>query len=383
MKKLLSQTLPLAVATLSMLSFAGRTMAQAYPPAWSSTGSYAVGDLVQKNGNTYRAIKAVSEPAPDPAANYTYWQLNQVQSNTTLMIGAGQTFPTLQVAWTYALYSRVSDGVYLHFYITTTGGNYAQTFNTPFLLDHSSGARIAILGDNPANISLNFFGTNGFIIDTGHSINTLSGFTMTNTGNTPIGIKADGNATITAIANLTITGFATCVQSTQNSTLTLLSSNTLENETVYAVDAESDGSVYCPTGITLTGPGSASNAYGFNATSGGVIIARNSTVTNFSLGADASFNGTVIVESSSLSGCSVGLEATSGGAISGSFATIGSCAFGVFAYDRGYIDVSQGTATGNSVDDLEAELGGYVLALYTTFGIQAYNGATDGSYIVS
>jgi hypothetical protein len=212
------------LALVMLLSISSLAQAQSYPPAWSANATYATGDLVQLSGNTFKAIQPVTTPGANPTSNYHYWQLNQVQSNTTLMIGAGETFPTINIAWTYAWNAKVADGVYLHFYISTVNGNYAEFFPTPFFLDHASGARIAILGDHYLDISLNFGGTNGFIIDTGHSINTISGTTLTNVSNSPVGIKADGNATISALSGVYITGFGTCIQSTQNSTMSVIAS---------------------------------------------------------------------------------------------------------------------------------------------------------------
>ncbi len=136
-----------ALVVFILVPGAGR--AQSNPPAWSSSAVYAVGDQVQTGGNVYRAITKISSPSgTSPAVDYTHWQLSQVLSNTTLLIGGGQTFPNLVTAWTYALYARVADGVYLHFYISTARGDFQEDFGGPFLLDHGSGARIAILGDN-------------------------------------------------------------------------------------------------------------------------------------------------------------------------------------------------------------------------------------------
>jgi hypothetical protein len=45
--------------------------AQSNPPAWTSTATYASGDQVQRNGNVFRATKAV--PAgEDPTSAFTF-----------------------------------------------------------------------------------------------------------------------------------------------------------------------------------------------------------------------------------------------------------------------------------------------------------------------
>ncbi len=42
--------------------------AQAFPPAWTSSATYAAGDIVQYGGNWYRAMKALSAGGPYPAS---------------------------------------------------------------------------------------------------------------------------------------------------------------------------------------------------------------------------------------------------------------------------------------------------------------------------
>jgi hypothetical protein len=94
------------------------------------------------------------------------------------MIGTGQTFTTLAAAWTYAQNAKIADGGYLHFYISSVNGNFTEAFTAPFLLDNQGGARMALIGDSTSNDILQFNGTNGLIVDKGHSFNTLSNLTL-------------------------------------------------------------------------------------------------------------------------------------------------------------------------------------------------------------
>jgi hypothetical protein len=355
--------------------------AQSFPPAWSSNATYAAGDLVVEGGNIYRAIKPVISHIANPAVNYTDWQLNQVQSNTTLMVGVGQVFPDLATAWTYALYCRVSDGVYLHFYISTNNGNFSESFSAPFLLDHGSGARIAILGDLTSHITFSFSGTNGMIIDTGHSLNTLSAVTLQSTaGNTVIGIKADGNASIAAVSDTVITGFNTCVQATNNASVTLTSTMNMLGFSHDALDAEDLGSIVF-NGGSIFGPGANTQATGLFSTSGGEIKAIGSVINACQQGALASEGGRIDLISGTVSGCGFGIIATYGGSIDFNGGAATSCGIGVDASERGYIDISDGSATGNLIYDLTCSAGGYITAASASYVTTHQDGAVNGAFI--
>jgi hypothetical protein len=371
------------LAVISMLSLSGHSFSQSYPPAWSVSGTYAVGDLVQKNGNTFKAIKAVTLAGPDPTTRYDYWQLNQVQSNTVLMIGAGQTFQTLNIAWTYAWNARIADGAYLHFYIDTAQANYTQNFPVPFLLDHASGARIAIIGDNPNKITLNFFGTNGFIIDTGHSINTLAGFTMTNSSTNSIGLKADGIASVSSVVNASFNGFGTCIQATQDSTVTVASDVSFLNFASRGADAESCGSIYFPEGAAVTGLGMLNGQTALYAAYGGEIIAEGSQISDCRVGAMGANEGNVDVAHSTIMTCNVAVQGTNDGAVEFSSSLEENCNFGAVANDRGFVDCTSSSFSGNSTYDLDAGLGGYVEATSATFTTSQQGGPTDGSYVAT
>ncbi len=352
---------------LAALALAAISSAQSYPPAWSSRATYASGDQVQTGGNIYRAIKAVTANQSSPATNSASWQLSQVLSNTTLMIGVNQTFPTLVAAWNYAINARVADGVYLHFYIATTKGNFAETFTSPFLLDHGSGARMAILGDQVANITLSFSGGNGFIIDTGHSFNTLSSLTFTNTSGNPItAIKADGNATITSVTASNFNNFGTCIQSTQASTVTVQDNCGFNGFSAYVADAETGASVYFPGGVSAGGQGEMGAQVGLFATTNGQIVARNSQLNILQIGCAASYGGIIDVTGSNLSENVYGAQATFDGVIIMGDATASSCFTGVFASSRSYVDCRGSTFQQNSLD-VSADVGAGIEASGSLF----------------
>ncbi len=335
--------------------------AQTYPPAWSASSTYAAGDIVQLGGNWYRAVKAVTANGASPVSNYASWELNFVRSNTTLMIGGGQIFPTLDTAWKYALNARVADGEYLHLYISTAKSAYNETLSAPFLLDHSSGARMAILGDNVGDILLQFQDTNGFIIDTGHSFNTISGVSLYNDtpSNHNDGVKASLQAAILSLSNIGVRGFYNEIHVSQGASVTL-SSNVVFGSTEHTeVLAETMGTVYIPTTITINQPGTNSE-YGLLAQYGGVIYAQNSiTISGYAYGAATFEAGILELNSATISSCTVGCEAQA----------------------RGIIALTGGSVTGSTQYDLEADQGGYIYPFNTTYNSSLSNFANDGSYI--
>lgn len=82
-----------------LCAFPGASPAQSYPPVWNNTAHYVAGDMVTDYGNVYRCISAVTTPYLDPSKTYQHWELNYVRSGTTITIGIGQPFPTLETAW--------------------------------------------------------------------------------------------------------------------------------------------------------------------------------------------------------------------------------------------------------------------------------------------
>ncbi len=353
---------------------------QSYPPVWNPLAHYASGDQVQLSGNVYRAVKAVSNGL-SPASDYSDWELNFVRANTTLMIGVNQPFPTLAAAWTYALNARVADGAYLHFYISSANGNFEEGFAAPFLLDHASGPRMAILGDNNAKDSLTFSNTNGFIVDTGHSFNTLSGLTMENTGTnstTAIGIRADYDATISSVSSIAILGFPVCIQSIQSASIGVSSSCQITDFTVYGLDAEANGSIVVSSGLTMTGS-LADSQVAFYASTGGLILAPDVTLSSFAEGIEATQGGTVVSPDSALSGCFGGCVAQYGGKIIIRQADITGGVVGCQAAVQGIIDVTDSNCNQNGTD-LYALDGGMINAtnaIYTRSQVDS----SDGSYI--
>jgi hypothetical protein len=317
--------------------------AQSYPPAWNSAATYAPGDQVQENGNIYRAVKSVT-PGQDPAVSYGSWELNFVRTNTTLLIGSGETFPTLALAWGYILNARVADGAYLHLYIATTHANFSESFTAPFSLDHGSGSRISILGDNRANIDLTF-SASGFTIDSGHVFGTLSGLTVA-TSSGGYGLTASQEATIASIAEMTFSGCATAVYASLGANLTF--SNSIDLAGCVNGFTSDQAMIKIATGMTIAGTGTAKGT-GLYAIDNGSIVAPGCAVSEFEHGIWAESNGSILAPSTSAT----------------------HCLYGVNADQRAYVSLNEGT-TNNCYRDFVVEYGAYVDAngVSTPDGVQ-------------
>jgi hypothetical protein len=348
----------MVLATVGLAVYAG---AQSYPPAWNVFAHYAAGDQVQIGGNIYRATHAVAA-GTNPTTDYADWQMKEVLASTTLMIGIDQTFPTYEDAWSYIPNAKVADGAYLHLYISTAKGNYSDEEGAPILLDHGSGARIALLGDNPLNVVFSFGGA-GMILDTGHAFNTISNISLN--GNSEAdqrdGIKADLQASIGAISNTIVTGFLNDIHVTQDASVSISSGTVLEQFVDCGALAETGGSLVLNGDLTINQPELSQNGSGIVASLAGIVYIPNGvTISNTYDGIAANANGTVYVSTPEISSCVVGLDATDHGVI---------------------ICTGAGNVTGSSRHDLEAFTGALINAGQTNYSTSFSNFATDGSYI--
>ena len=132
MNKLFKKVTALLSFSVAM-GIVGHASAQTqFPPAFNNQATFQPGDLVTDYGNIYRCLTAVTKPYQDPSKYYKEWQLYYVRNNTTLSIGAGQTFPTLATAWTYIQNCHVADGAYLHLSISTTNAELVENFRPHF-----------------------------------------------------------------------------------------------------------------------------------------------------------------------------------------------------------------------------------------------------------
>ncbi len=352
----------------------------------------------------YRAIKAVTG-GTGPTTDYTDWELNFVRANTTLMIGTGQPFPTLVAAWNYALNARVADGAYLHLYLSSAHGDFAEAFTAPFILDHGSGARMALLGDSLANDSLNFDGAGGFILDTGHSFNTLSGFAIvgSNPPATSAGVEATNQSTISSVG-LSISGFPTGYLAAQGGRLTISSTvGGLQSFTNQGAYATSSGTIQMGSGFTLSGPGQNIFSSGLIADTSGTIIAPSVTISTCYDGIYAATGGSVNTSQAQVSTCYEGCDAYQGGSIYATRSTLTNeescgctaeyastiiadnstvdlCAVGFNSQTHSFIS-GVGASVSNNGTDLQAIVGGMINIFQGSYSTINSDGAPYGSYI--
>jgi hypothetical protein len=343
---------------LLLLTLPSQGRAQSYPPAWKSTSTYAVGDLVQENGNVYRAIKAVTIANQDPAKIFTDWELYDVRANTTLFIGPDETFTTFLAAWNYALNARISPAVYLHLYIYTGHGLANQSFSAPFSLDHPFGASMSILGDNPSRITFTFSAqaSNGVVIDTGHSFGSISNITLSGPP-AAIGITALQNASVGMITGVQYSGFALLIEADTGGSLTFAANTNLSDFISTACRALDGGVVTFGSGLSINGELVAGN--GLVAMYGGQINAMNCSITGCDIGAQTHDFGRLVLDGSTIESKGT---------------------YGILGDTGGQVSIENGTVTGNGTDILAAS-GAVVDAFQSDVGSTSVGGSSNGSYI--
>jgi hypothetical protein len=297
--------LRLSLVALATLAFAAFGMAQTYPPAWSTTATYVIGDQVQLFGNVIRAVKPSAVKGKFVYAN---WELWDVRANTTVLIGVGQTFPTLTAAWTYVQNARVAEGVYLHLYISTAHGELSEPFTQPFSLDQLSGVRVSILGDNAKSILLGGgtpFPTDGLTIDGGHTFGTISNVSIL--GNSfSNGIALYGKSSIANITGVNISGFEVGIEAQQNSNVTVDSNVAITSVGAYSIEATKNANIDVNGGWSGNSGGNAV----LHATFGALITASGCTINDSGrVGVAAEYGGNINVQNSSITGCAVGINA--------------------------------------------------------------------------
>jgi hypothetical protein len=333
------------LATVCLL-FSADTWAQSFPPAFSKTATYAAGDIVQYGGNWYRAMNARPADGPYPASAYGYWELNYVRSNTTLTIGDGQGFANLVYAWQFARNARIADAAYLHLAISTADGAFTEKFTAPFSLDHGSGALISILGENSADISLQFPSSNGFVLDTGHSFGTLSGITLDGPGLTYNyqGISALSGAVLATVVSSNIENYVSAFFASQNAFLGVSNGVTFQNCNT-AITADFGATVIADY---LQIVNFETSFYTLIASHGSKISMErgemeNATMANGSTAASADTGANIELQDADISGYVYAIYVTHGGSASAEGATFKNNSFDAVAETAGWVDLYSST----------------------------------------
>lgn len=338
MKYIPSVSRPFALAAAVLLVLGGLSKsggAQTVPPAWNSMATYALGDLVEAYGNIYRCTHAVSTPNVNPSKAYTNWELYFVRTNTTLLIGKGQTFPSLATVWSYCMNSHIAQSAYLHLSIDTAQGDFTEAFSVPFSLDHPFGANISIIGDHENNIAISFYNSNGLTLDGGHSFGSISGLQLISTpdlNDVYNGVVINGG-TLSGLSSVGIQGF---------------------NVPVLA-------------------------EYGARVTMSDETIPQTSPDNSPTYGVDATYGSVVNMEGCTVSGCLVGIEVRNGAILDITGGTISSNFTGIETQVNGQADASNATFTGNSTFDMSALTAGIVEVNGASYDHSKTNTANGGA----
>lgn len=344
-------------------------IAQTFPPTWSSTSSYATGDIVLYQGNWYQATTAVASGGAAPSGNYNKWELNYVRANTTLAIGAKETFTTFQTAWQFAENCRIAQSAYLHFAITSTEGSAYNYFSSAFSLDHGSGAQISIIGNSPFDVTLAFDLSSGFTLDSGHSIGLISGVSIIGYDGfgerypaaytTYSGLALSGGASVGDIVNTTFEYCPIGISASSNSTATLSSTCLFK---------------YCPDGIVAdTGAAITCSSVDFTCNNGTTI-------------AISANHGAQVVDQdakidNASKGTSIGADAQNGAAIDLTGSTLTGFDIGGLAEYKGFINLNKADISA-CTDSVYVDYGGGASVAGATLGDPTHSDPGDGSLIV-
>jgi hypothetical protein len=360
------KSLIVAFGALVLCLLSPKAYTQTVPPAWNGTATYAVGDLVTYEGNTYRCLRPITTHNVYPTQYYTWWEPYYVRTALTIYIGTRMPLPTLAAAWTYIQNARIANAGSIKLYIYTEYGDFNETFTAPFSLDHPFGNKITIAGDKLANVNLSFTASLGLTIDTGHTFGEIENVQVTSAASgASDGVYATTNASLPSLVNVIVNGFAYDIYADRGATVACDSNSVIENYTTAGAYAAHGASINLGSGLTFAGPGVSSiGSYGLYAAFGGQITAPSCTVkTN-----------------------SVGILAFEGGIVEAPGATIFTNGYGAAATMKGHVDVQGVNASGDTTDDLLAKTGGTIDAspngsTLSTFGSSKANGSSDGSYI--
>jgi hypothetical protein len=283
-----------AIATLFALS--SLAIAQTNPPAWSSTASYKIGDIVSYEGIDFQCLlnETTTHPNPHVPAD---WDIYFVYSgNVTVPVGPTAACTSLTSAWSYIKYARIAVGASITISLQS---NYSESFNTSFSLDHPFGAQIFIIGNDTSQIASFPKAGAGFVLDTGHTLGGLEGLTIvgpTKGSNGTPAVEVKDKALLSNASNLYIQSFDIGLE-TDSGEINNVSALYLHQFITGGVLSSGHGAVINITGaITIEGNNTSSNvpAYGFEATQGGSInccpsCAANDCLNNFC----ASNNGAI------------------------------------------------------------------------------------------
>lgn len=338
---------------------------QTVPPQWSTTATYAPGDMVTYNGNVYRCLHAVTTQDLVPTEAYYSWELNFARNPIVIQIGDRMPFPSLAVAWAYIENARIAQSSTVSLEIVTKYANFDETFSAPFSLNHPNGAQITLSGDTLANIQLSFTQSSGFTLDRGHTFGGISTVEIETAEPSTEGIYTSTGASMGPISNVAISGFSTGVYADWNSTIAVNSTTTISNFSASGVYAAHNASVNIASGIT---------------------IASANTGSRTSTGLFAQYGGHITAPSCVIHFCHSGILASEDGNIAATGSTISSNDYGVVATFRGHAQVEGVAASNDTYYDLICSTGGTIDATpngstNSKFNTSKANGSTDGSYL--
>jgi len=329
---------------LAALALCFVAQGQSYPPAWSSSSTYAVGDQVQLSGNIYRSLKAGSNENPTLA--YSYWEAYYIRNAITVPVGAEMRCPTLTAAWGYIANARIAPAATVQILIITKYAAFNENFTAPVVLDHSDGSRISIIGDNAAQIHLAFNSTDGFVIDSGHSFGTISKVSLTAINPYHYALHFIGPGICKLLTSVYVAGFGTGIEADSGYILNLDSSvgiNNCEN----ALVADGNSLISCGSGLTIVGTG-VLTSHGIECDYGSTVSAPGCNISKAGAAIYASFRSNVSVDNSTFNNNGTSIYAAGSSYVSVMNATVSNSS----EYDAEITSVSTVYAPGTTMNNV-------------------------------
>jgi hypothetical protein len=169
----------------------------ATPEPYAADAAYTAGAVVLgADGNAYRAAADVKGSDPVTSGGDA-WRLAHAASD--LVIDVPGRFKTIGEAWAFLAGARIAETATVT--IELAPGELGH--NGPLVLNHAEGARLVLrgAGDKPEECRLLFDGSDGIVVDRGHSL-TIENLTIKSAraGGTGFGLVVNNRSTVTASA---------------------------------------------------------------------------------------------------------------------------------------------------------------------------------------
>ena len=294
--------------------------------------------------------------------------LDLIDTDTTWNIGSTGDYTDLEDAMAAARSVRIHPDATL----TLQMANDIYTVSDTINLNHPDGANIVIQGSasDPALVQLEFSGTNGFYMDSGHAFGGINDLTIRGDSTGSNGIILWNNATL-SLSKIIVEDFAVGLHILNGSSVWILDDSTFQNNNTGLI-ASYNSIVFSDASPITAKENDVGVAIGYGSAA---RFSSPSFTDNTSHGLDASHNSTILSTSGTITN-----NGDTGAYVNwGTFANLNGTTFdnngqGVQAMHKGIAYAPWSTANGNDANGYVAGWNGSVYASNST----ANNNGLDG-----